>query len=99
MNVRVGQAVKLLALMCGSYAVAQEGAQARHWINEVTRRGSLVVLEDGSIWKVDAVDRVTTMLWLPVDNIAIVQSEVAGKYIMVNTTQNQQATVEYLGQE
>lgn len=40
-----------------------------HWIQEVTSDGSIVTLEDGSIWKVSHIDTIDSMLWLPVDNI------------------------------
>jgi len=33
--------------------------------------GKLIKLEDGSIWEVDPLDTVHTMLWLPVDGILV----------------------------
>lgn len=33
--------------------------------------GRLVQLEDGSLWEIDPVDRIDTMLWLPVTDIVV----------------------------
>jgi hypothetical protein len=42
-----------------------------HWISSVMGDGKLVKLEDGSIWEVDSVDTVDSMLWLPTEEILI----------------------------
>lgn len=33
--------------------------------------GKLIKLEDGSIWEVDAVDTVDSMLWLPTEDVLV----------------------------
>ena len=43
----------------------------RHWVQSVENGGALVVLEDGSRWEVRAIDRIHTMLWLPVDDVEV----------------------------
>lgn len=45
------------------------GCDDGHWIESVSNDGSIVKLEDGSIWEVDAADAVDAMLWLPVTEI------------------------------
>lgn len=42
-----------------------------HWIQEVLGDGQIVRLEDGSMWKVDEIDTITTGLWLPVSNVIL----------------------------
>jgi hypothetical protein len=42
-----------------------------HWISSVSGNGQIVVLEDGTVWEIDAVDTIDTMLWLPTENVLI----------------------------
>lgn len=42
-----------------------------HWINSVGDSGRIVILENMEVWEIDAVDRIDTMLWLPVTNITV----------------------------
>lgn len=42
-----------------------------HWIASVSGNGQIVVLEDRSVWEIDAVDAIDTMLWLPTENVLI----------------------------
>ena len=42
-----------------------------HWIKTVSRNGAVIVLEDGSVFMVDAVDQIDTALWLPITNITV----------------------------
>ncbi len=50
-----------------------------HWIQSIAGNGEIIKLEDGSIWQVDIIDRVTTSIWLPISNITI-----CGSYL-INT--------------
>jgi len=59
---------KLLLLVIISiniYASCEDG----HWINEVLESGSIIILEDNSVWKVNSVDTIDSSLWLPMTNI------------------------------
>jgi hypothetical protein len=58
-----------LALVVSSAPAAAFACEDGHWIDSVTSDGRIVVLEDGSVWEIDAVDRITTMLWLPTSDI------------------------------
>ena len=40
-----------------------------HWIASVNRDGEIIVLEDGSVWLVDLIDQIESMLWLPTSDI------------------------------
>jgi len=42
---------------------------AGHWVDAVSSDGKIVILEDGSVWKIDAADRVDTWLWEKTTNI------------------------------
>lgn len=46
----------------------------KHWIVEKSDDGSIILLEDGSVWHVDPTDRIDSMLWLPMEDIIIPDS-------------------------
>src|SRR5690606_35071532 len=43
----------------------------RSWVSRVEDRGATVVLSDGSRWEIQTIDRIYSMLWLPVDNVTV----------------------------
>lgn len=43
--------------------------ESRHWIKSASSDGRIVILEDGSVWEVDPVDRIDSMLWLPTSDV------------------------------
>jgi hypothetical protein len=43
--------------------------EAGHWIDTVSDDGTIVILEDGSVWRIDGVDAIDTQLWLPTTDI------------------------------
>jgi hypothetical protein len=56
-----------------------------HWIDEVLNDGSVILLEDGSRWLVDPIDRIETALWLPVSNIVVCER------MLINTDDGEKA--------
>jgi hypothetical protein len=67
-----------LQVATGLYQVVQSGPATSnggcvdgHWISSIMASGKLIKLEDGSIWEVDPLDTIRTMLWLPVDGILV----------------------------
>lgn len=42
---------------------------------KVIDSGKFVMLEDGSLWGIDRVDTIDTMLWLPASNISVCGNE------------------------
>jgi hypothetical protein len=42
-----------------------------HWIASIDGDGKIIKLEDGSLWKVDDVNTVTTIIWLPVSGVLV----------------------------
>jgi len=59
-------AVAALVLTTG---LARAGCEDGHWVKSVSSDGEIVILEDGSVWKIDLADRVDTALWLPTTSI------------------------------
>ena len=45
------------------------GCEDGHWVDNVSDDGTIVKLEDGSVWEVDAVDAIDSALWLPTTDI------------------------------
>lgn len=39
------------------------------WIQSVSSDGRIIILEDWSVWEVNPVDQIDSMLWIPVSNI------------------------------
>jgi hypothetical protein len=73
-----------------------------HWIQSTSSGGAMITLEDGSIWEVNPIDRVDTMLWLPVTDITVFRatSPVADyKYLLVNTEDGEKALAKYIGKK
>jgi len=58
-------------LLVSAAARAAADCETGHWVRSVTPDGTIVVLEDGSVWKVDSPDSVITMLWLPATEIVV----------------------------
>lgn len=50
-----------------------------HWVSSVSDNGQIVVLEDRSVWKIDAVDAIDTILWLTTDDVLICGSRMINR--------------------
>lgn len=82
----------------GPYA----GTGARHWIQSKADNGGIIVLEDGSMWEINSLDRVDTSLWLPITDITVVRatSPIGDyKYTLINTEDAEKALAKYLGKQ
>lgn len=51
-----------------------------HWISSVSGNGQIVVLEDRSIWQINAVEAIESMLWLPTENVLICGSRLINSH-------------------
>ena len=67
-----------------------------HWIQSKADHGAVIVLEDNSVWLVDALDRIDTALWLPMTEITVV--ELGFGYLLVNTDDGEEAHARLLSQ-
>lgn len=54
----------------GAYA----GVGQKHWVREKIDSGAYIKLEDGSLWQISPIDKINTMLWLPTDNVVVIES-------------------------
>lgn len=75
----------------GNYA----GVGSGHWIREKIDGGSLIRLEDSSLWGIASWDRINTRLWLATEDIVVVEG--VGGYQLVNTDAKTSAEAKYLG--
>jgi hypothetical protein len=76
------------------------GGSSGHWIQENIDSGSMMILEDGSIWKIDPLDKIDAMLWLPISNITIVNSDNGSPgydYLLINIDDGEKVHAKYLG--
>lgn len=71
-----------------SYSAPQSGGPyispgGNHWVQSKSDDGEIITLEDGSMWRVDLVDKIDTMLWLPTTAITVVESR--DGYVLINS--------------
>jgi len=59
------------------------GCESGHWVESVSSDGQIVKLEDGSIWEVDGVDAIDSVLWLPTTEIVACDDK------LINTDDNE----------
>jgi hypothetical protein len=60
--------------------------------------GSVIVLDDGSIWFVDPADQATSGPWVDATSITVSQSS-DGSYELVDTDDQERVAANYIGQE
>jgi hypothetical protein len=82
----------------GSYGAVGGG----HWIKSKGNNGAVIVLEDGSTWEIQLLDRIDTALWLPITSITVLEaSSPVGeyRYTLINKDDGEKALAKYLGKE
>lgn len=91
----IGKEVYRVRGRLGEYSGAMEG----HWIKKRIARGLFILLEDDSLWKIDAVDRITTGLWLPVTEIIVLPHRVGDVtlYDLVNVDDDEKVYAAFGG--
>ena len=78
------------------------GSSGGHWIKSKVDDGAMIILEDGSMWQIDSVDRVDTALWLPITNVTVLKaSSPIGeyKYMLINIDDGEKALAKFLGKQ
>jgi hypothetical protein len=76
------------------------GVDSEHWIQKVIDSGKLILLEDGSLWEVSPLDVINSMLWLPVSNMYVVESEnPMYPYKLINTDDDESVEAKLIGQK
>jgi hypothetical protein len=58
----------LIAIGCAALAHI---AQADNWIKFKADDGSIIILDDGTVWKIDQLDRFNSAFWMRLDNIVV----------------------------
>lgn len=79
-----------------------EGGSSGHWIKENIDRGTFILLEDGSLWEIDPLDKIDASLWLKIENITITTSNKGGvgyDYLLINTDDKAKAHAKYIGKK
>lgn len=66
------------------------GCEDGHWVESVSGDGTIVKLEDGSVWEVDAVDAIDSALWLPTTDIIACDDK------LINTDDNEKVSARRL---
>jgi len=72
-----------------------------HWIQKNVDSGSYIILEDGSLWKIEPLDKIDAMLWLPISDITVLESSNGSPgfdYLLINTDDGEKAHAKYMGQ-
>ena len=49
--------------------------ESGYWSKSKSSDGSVVVLEDTSVWEINSIDRIDSILWLPIENINLLREE------------------------
>lgn len=86
----------------GSRGGVYAGVGGGHWIKQNIDSGSFIVLEDGSLWKIDPLERIDAMLWLPISEITVTESSRGSPghdYLLINTDDGETAHGKYMGQQ
>lgn len=81
---------------------AYAGVGGGHWIKKNVGSGTYIILEDGSLWQIDPLDKIDAMLWLPISNITVVESSSGSSgydYLLINTDDGEKAHAKYMGHE
>lgn len=78
------------------------GVGGGHWIKKNIDSGTFMVLEDGSLWEIDRIDKIDAMLWLPISNITVMESSSGSlgyDYLLINTDDGEKAHAKYIGNQ
>ena len=59
----------------------------KHWVQSKSDDGSIIILEDGSVWEVDAIGKIYSMLWLPTQGVIVCRGK------MINLSDGKTADV------
>jgi len=85
-------------LLC---VLASTAHAANYWVGSTADRGALVVIDPGGyVFSIDPIDKINTMIWLPVDEIKLLKSDNAlYPFLLVNTSQKNNAHAKLLGRK
>jgi hypothetical protein len=75
------------------------GTGASHSLSTNSSDGSIVVLDDGSIWAVAPGDQATSSVWIDPSSITVNESSQSPPYELVNSDSEDSVTANYIGTE
>ena len=84
MNVQPVKIIFMGLVLAMLYTCASYACESGHWIEKKTSDGSIIILEDGSTWEIDPIDRIDTALWLVTENIIVCEDD----GVLINTDSN-----------
>ncbi|MCX7545315.1 hypothetical protein [Marinicella gelatinilytica] len=61
----------LLFMFLNGISNSQTDCESGHWIKSKSKDGSIIILEDKSVWQVESVDTIDSKLWLRLDEIIV----------------------------
>lgn len=82
----------------GAYFTPSSG----HWVDNNIGDGEFIRLEDGTLWKIDPLDKIDASLWLHTSSITVIDSEDGSPgydYLLINTDDNEKAHAKIVGRE
>ena len=62
------------------YLGSESSCTKEHWIKSKSNDGAIIILEDESVWEVNIVDRIHSILWIPTENVIVCN----GKMVNLN---------------
>ena len=65
-----------------SSSIVYASCESGHWIKSKTLDGSIIILEDNSVWEISLLDKLDTTLWMPMDDIIVCNRK------LINTDDN-----------
>ena len=66
------------------------------WIDKVIDDGKMIFVEDGSLWEVSPIDVVPSMIWLPVSDVTVIESDGIFPYKIINTDDGESVEAKYI---
>lgn len=90
------QVAAIMIPVRAAYRSAGDG----HWIRENIGEGTYIILEDGSLWRVEATDRIDAGLWMQMDSIVVVETPSGySPYKLLNDDTGETVGAEFIGSE
>jgi len=71
-----------------------------HWVQKNIERGEYILLEDGSLWEIDRLERLNASLWLRMSRITVLTSSRGSPgcdYLLVNVDDREKAHAKCVG--
>lgn len=81
---------------------AYGGMGSKHWIKRNLDNGTMILLEDGSLWEIDPMDKLNASLWLAISPISVIASKggsLGYEYLLINTDGGEKAHAKFMGKQ